>query len=125
MAGDATDPTLDRLAADNPAHRRIMAQALGVVHVIISGETPEHGLPKQPDQSMAAVPVGARIGEQIAGHCAETEGVVEFAIGQQFGIGGDPRTMELKLHVAVENEPERTIDQFTRWVLQDALVRSD
>jgi hypothetical protein len=30
-------------------HRRIMAQAFGVVHVIISGETPEHGLPKQPD----------------------------------------------------------------------------
>ena len=38
--------TLSRLATDNPAHRRIMAQALGVVHVIISGETPEHGLPK-------------------------------------------------------------------------------
>src|SRR5215472_8689647 len=26
------------LAADNPAHRRIMAQALGVVHVFVSGK---------------------------------------------------------------------------------------
>jgi hypothetical protein len=25
--------------------------------------------------------------------------------GQQSGIGGDPRTMELNLHAAVENEP--------------------
>ena len=73
---------------------------------------------------MAAVPAGTRIGEHIAGHCVETEGVVEFAIGQQSGIGGDPRTMELKLHVAVENEPERTIDQSTLWVLQDGFVRS-
>jgi hypothetical protein len=32
--------------------------------------------------------------------------------------------MELKLHAAVENKPERTIDRFTRWVLQDGLVRS-
>ena len=101
-----------------------MAQAFGVVHVIISGETPEHGLPKQPDQRMAAVPAGPRIGEHIAGHCAETEGVVEFAIGQQSGIGGDPGAMELQLHAAVEIEPERTIDRFTRWVLQNGLVRS-
>ena len=38
--------TLSRPTTDNPAHRRILAQALGVVHVIISGETPEHRLPK-------------------------------------------------------------------------------
>jgi hypothetical protein len=27
---------------DNPAHRRIVAQALGVVHVLISSETTKH-----------------------------------------------------------------------------------
>lgn len=30
--------------------------------------------------------------------------------------------MELQLHAAVEIEPERTIDRFTRWVLQDGLA---
>lgn len=55
-----------------------MSQAFGVVHVIISGETPEHGLPNQPDQSMAAVPAGPRVGKHVPGHCAETEGVVEY-----------------------------------------------
>jgi len=58
---------------------------------------------------MAAVPAGPRIGEHVRGHCAETEGVIEFAIGEQSGIGRDPRTMELQLHAAVEIEPERTI----------------
>jgi hypothetical protein len=32
--------------------------------------------------------------------------------------------MELKLQAAVEIEPERTIDRFTRWVLHSGLVRS-
>ena len=116
--------TLRRLATDDPAHRRIMAQAFGIVHVIISGEPPEHRLPEQPDQSMAAVPAGPRIGEHVCGHCAETKGVIEFAIGEQSGIGGDPRAIELQLHAAVEIEPERTIDRFTRRVLQNGLVRS-
>jgi len=78
----------------------------------------------EPDQRMAAVPAGPRIGEHVPGHCAQTEGVVEFAIGEQSGIGGDPGAMELQLHAAVEIEPERTIDRFTRWILQDGLARS-
>ena len=73
---------------------------------------------------MTPVPAGARIGEHIAGHRAETEGVIEFAIGEQSGIGGDPGAMELELHAAVEIEPERTIGRFTRWVIQNGLVRS-
>jgi hypothetical protein len=35
---------------------------------------------------MAAVPAGPRIGEHGGGHCAETEGVIEFAIGEQTGV---------------------------------------
>jgi hypothetical protein len=34
--------TLRCLAADNPAHCRIMAQTFGIVHVFISGETTKH-----------------------------------------------------------------------------------
>lgn len=52
--------TLSRFATNDPAHRRIMAQTFGVVHVLVAGETPEQGLPKQPDQRMAAfLPVRA------------------------------------------------------------------
>ena len=85
-----------------------MAQALGVVHVLVSGKTPEHRLPQQPDQRMAAVLAGARIGEHLAGHRAEAECVVEFAIGEQSGIGGDDGAAKLQRQAAVEIEPEST-----------------
>ena len=49
--------------------------------------------------------------------------MVEFAIGQQPGIGGEPRTMELELQAAVKIEPEGTITRFTRRVLHDGLIR--
>ena len=52
-----------RLAADDPAHRRIMPQAQGVVDILVSGKPPEHRLPQQPDQRMAAIPAGACIGQ--------------------------------------------------------------
>ena len=101
---------LSRLAADDPAHRRIMAQALGVVHVLVSGKTTEHRLPQQTDQRMAAVLAGARIGERLARHRAQPECVVEFAIGQQSGIGGDHGAAKLQHQAAVEIEPESTVD---------------
>ena len=50
-----------RLAADDPAHRRIMPQAQGVIDIFVAGKPPEHRLPQQPDQRMAAIPAGARI----------------------------------------------------------------
>ena len=59
----------------------------------------------------------------VTGHRAEAQCNVGFAIGQQPGIGGEPRTMELKLQTAVEIEPEITITQFTRRVLHDGLTR--
>ncbi len=99
-----------RLAADDPAHRRIVAQTFGVVHVLVSGEPPEHGLPQQPDQRMATVPAGAGVSERAAHHHAEAEGVVEFTIGQQASIGRDDRTSKLERQSAVEIEPERTIE---------------
>ena len=55
--------TVSRFPADNPAYRRIVAQALGVVHVLISSKAAEHRLPQQTDQRMAAIPAGSRISE--------------------------------------------------------------
>src|SRR4051812_17284518 len=44
---------LSRFAADNPAHRRIVTKALGVVHVLISGKPTKYRLPQQTHQRMA------------------------------------------------------------------------
>lgn len=94
-----------RLAADDPAHRRIVTQALGIVDIFVAGEPAEHRLSQQPDQRVSPILASARVGEHVARHPAETDSVVEFPVGQQSGIGRDPRTMELNVHVTVEIEP--------------------
>ena len=86
-----------------------MAQAFGIVHVFISGKPPEHGLPQQPNQCMAAVLAGACVGELLTRHRAEAEGIVEFAIGQQARIGGDDGAAKLERQSAVEIESENAI----------------
>jgi hypothetical protein len=86
-----------------------MAQAFGIVHVLVSGEPPEHGLPQQPDQRMATVPAGARVSKRAACHHAQAEGVVEFTIGQQASIGSNGRASKLERQSAVEIEPENTV----------------
>jgi hypothetical protein len=49
------------LTADNPAHRRIMTQTLGVVHIFVSSKTAEDGLPQHANKSMAAILARATI----------------------------------------------------------------
>ena len=44
-----------RLSADYPPHGGIMAQALSVVHIFISGKSPKYGLPQHPDECMPAI----------------------------------------------------------------------
>jgi hypothetical protein len=80
---------VSRFPADNPAHRRIVAQALGVVHVLISSKAAEYRLPQQADQRMAAVPAGSRISECLARHLGQTECIVEFAVCQQSRVRRD------------------------------------
>jgi hypothetical protein len=65
------------LAADDPAHRRIMAKTFGVVDVLVSGEAAEHGLPQHADRSCRC-----GVGQSFSGHRANAERVVEFAIGE-------------------------------------------
>jgi len=44
-----------RFAADNPAHSRILAQALGVVHILVSGKATKYRLPEQPGQCVPTI----------------------------------------------------------------------
>src|SRR5262249_58985864 len=86
---EAPDPTrrirapLRRFAADNPAHRRIVPQAPGVVHVLVSGKATKYRLPKQPGQCVPTILATACVGQNIPRHLGQTERVVEFAISQQ------------------------------------------
>ena len=111
----------DRPVADNPAHRRIAAQPVGVVHVLVAGEPPEHRLTQQAHQPVATVLAGARVGQRVGPRVSQAERVVQLAIGQQPGIGGDRGTMKLQHQTTVEIEPQSLGFRFTRWVHHDRL----
>jgi hypothetical protein len=68
-----------RVAADDPAHRRIMAQTLGVVHILVAGETAEYRLPQQTDQRVATILAGARISEHLTSQRGQAERIVKLA----------------------------------------------
>src|SRR5262249_38083264 len=53
---------LSRLAANNPAHRRIMTQALGVIHILVSGKATKYRLPEQPGQCVPTILASACVG---------------------------------------------------------------
>jgi hypothetical protein len=48
-----------------------MAQALGVVHILVAGKATKYRLPRQANQSMAAVSAGSRISECLARHLGQ------------------------------------------------------
>src|ERR1700747_3733120 len=59
---------MSRLAADDPAHRRIVTQTLGVVHILVSGKTAEDGLTQHSKKSVPAVLAGPCVREAVAGY---------------------------------------------------------
>ena len=73
---------LGRLAADDPAHCRIVTKTFGIVHILVASETAEHRLPQQADRRMATVLAGPRIGEHVACQRGQSKCVVKFAIAQ-------------------------------------------
>ena len=106
-----------RLAADDPPHRGIAPETLAVVHILVSGEASIDRLAKQTDDAMPAVLARPAVGQDIARHCGQPQGIVEFTIGEQSGVGGDPRAVELKLQSAVETGPKWAAIRFTLRVL--------
>jgi hypothetical protein len=66
---DRGAPTHRCVAADHPAHRRIAAQPIGVVHILVTSQPAEYRLPQQPDQQVASVPAGARLCQSLAAAC--------------------------------------------------------
>ena len=74
---------LDGLAADDPAHRRITPQPVGVVDVFISGKPTEHRLAQHAHQIMATVPTRAAVNEVMLRDGHQAECVIKFAIGKQ------------------------------------------
>jgi hypothetical protein len=116
---------MSRLTADDPAHRRIMAQTLGVVHIFVSGKAAKHGLPQHSDESVPAILAGPCVREAVAGHRGQAERVIDFPVGQQSGIRGHDGAAKLEHQTAVEIEPENLIIRFTRRVRHGRFFKSN
>jgi hypothetical protein len=115
---------LSRLAADNPAHRRIVPQALGIIHVFVSGKATKYRLPEQPGQCAPTILASSCVGQNITRHRRQSEHVVEFTACQQSCIGRDHGTAKLQHQAAVEIEPNNVGFRFTRRVRRRCLARS-
>jgi len=106
---------LRRFAADNPAHSRIVAQAIGVVHILVSDKATKYRLPEQTGQCVPTILATACVGQNISRHLGQTEYVVEFTINQQTSIGGHQGSAKLVHQAAVEIQPNSIRSRFTPW----------
>jgi hypothetical protein len=52
----------------------------------------------------------------VVRRAGQPEGVIEFAIGEDFGVTGDGRSMELQLAVAAEIDSQGVMLAVTQWV---------
>ena len=80
------------LAADNPMHRRIMAQPFGVIHILVFRKSPEDRLSQHTDKRVPAILASAEIREPLPSHLRKAECIVEFTIGNQPSIRDNHRT---------------------------------
>ncbi len=77
------------MAADDPPHRGITAQTVGVVHVIIPAKTAKHRLAELPDHAMPSVLAGTAVLEKIPGNPGQAKGIVKLPIGEKSSGGSD------------------------------------
>ena len=118
LAGRGREP-VHSLPADDGPHGRVTGEALGVVDVLVAGEAAVDRLPQQAEQPVPDVPPAPPLGKHRRGRRGQAEGVVELAVGEQAGVGGDPGAVELELQAAVERDPQGFVG-FTRRVRHPA-----
>jgi hypothetical protein len=105
----ARSPTTQRIAGSR--HSRSASFTY-----FVAGQPPEHRLPQQAGEPVPTVLARARVGQCFGTSVGQVERVIQLAISQQSGIGGDRRTAKSQQQTAVEIEPQRAVVRFTRRV---------
>jgi hypothetical protein len=81
-------------------------------------------LAQQPRQPVATVLAGTRVRQLIGTRVGQAQRVIQLAVSQQPGIGGDRGTAKLQQQTAVEIEPQSAVVRFTRRVPHCRPIRS-
>src|SRR5215211_6168449 len=76
-------------ATHDPAQGRIVRQPVGIIHVFVPSQSPEHGLAKLRDQSVAAILARPGIRKDFSGQACQAEGVIEIPKREQTRAGRD------------------------------------
>ena len=118
------DARLPPLARGQHPKRRVLRQPLGVVGVLVAGQTAVHGLAEQIREGELAIASGAGIGEVPLDKRAQTEALVQLAGQQQAGIGGHRRAPELHAELRVERQLDRARFRVTHRVVPSAPARN-
>ena len=102
-----------------------MRQTFGIVDILIAGEAAEHGLAQQAGQHVAGVLATAALRQCGTSQIGQPECIIQFSVGQQSGVRGDPAAVEFQLQAAVEIDPQNAIIRFTRWVFHEPTTMTD
>ena len=65
---------------------------------------------------MASVLAGARVRQSIGARVGQAQRIIQFAVSQQPGIGGDRGAGKSQQQTTVEIEPQGAVVRFTRRV---------
>ena len=71
-----------------------MAQSLGVIDILVTGQAAVDGLPKQIGQRKPGVLAAARVAQMLFDELCQAEPFVQLPHQNQAPVGGDPRTLE-------------------------------
>ena len=94
------------MAADDPAHDRVEAEPVGIVHVVVPAKASENGLAELPDKTVATVLSTTGVGESVSGNLGQSDRIIQFPVRQQPGVGSDLGTVEFKLQPTVKIQPQ-------------------
>jgi hypothetical protein len=109
--------TIQPVATDHGAHRRIVRETVSIVHVLIPGQAAEHRLTQRAGQQVPGVHATTTFRQRRASKIGQSEGVIKLPVGEQTRVGGDPAAVEFQLQAAVERDPQSATIRFTRWVV--------
>jgi hypothetical protein len=62
-----------------------MAQALGVVHILVAGKATKYGLPEQPGQCVPTILASACVGQNIARQRRQSQHVIGEKADKSWG----------------------------------------
>ncbi len=121
--GQCSTPVPDLFRANQP-EGRILAQPLGIIHILVPRQAAVHRLPQQIGEGKLRILATAPVRQMLLDQPSEPESLVEFAHQDQAAVRSDAGTLEIDLERYVEGELKRLILYLTHWVLASGVPSS-